>query len=84
LQHIRKAKGDRVTAPRPHHQSATTVDTLPCDVAVELAGGLVDVYLDTNHPVWQRIRLDTTNALKLYRQLGERIQGLPIRWEKTP
>jgi hypothetical protein len=51
-----------VTAPRPHHLSAQTVDTLPCDVAVEIAGGLVNVYLDVNHPVWQGIRLDTTNA----------------------
>jgi hypothetical protein len=52
-------------------------------VAVEVAGGLVDVYLDTNHPVWQRIRLDTTNALKLYRQLGERVTKLPIRLKDT-
>jgi hypothetical protein len=41
------------------------------------------VYLDTNHPVWQRIRLDTTNALKLYRALGERLPSLPIRWKDT-
>ena len=72
-----------MSAPRPHHHNAPTVDTLPCDVAVELAGGLVDLYLDTNHPVWQRIRLDATNALKLYRQLGARIQALPIRLEET-
>jgi hypothetical protein len=72
-----------VSAPRPDHISAHTVDTLPCDVAVEVAGGLVDVYLDTNHPVWQRIRLDTTNALKLYRQLGERVTKLPIRLKDT-
>jgi hypothetical protein len=75
--------GERVTAPRPHHQSATTVDTLPCDVAVEVTGGLVDVYLDTNHPVWQRIRFDTTTALKLYRRLGELISSLPIRMKDT-
>lgn len=68
-----------MTAPRPHHTSAETVDTLPCDVAVEIAGGLVDVYLDLNHPVWQRIRFDTTTALKLYRALGEQITCLPIR-----
>lgn len=59
------------------------MDTLPCDVAVEVAGGLVDVYLDTNHPVWQRIRLDTTNALKLYGRLGECITSLPIRLKDT-
>jgi hypothetical protein len=53
-------------------------------VAVEVAGGLVDVYLDTNHPVWQRIRLDTTTALKLYRALGERITSLPIRLTGWP
>ncbi len=72
-----------MTTPRPHHLSATTVDTLPCDVAVELAGGLVDVYLDTNHPVLQRVRLDATNALKLYRALGDRITSLPIRLKDT-
>ena len=72
-----------MSAPRPHHISAPTVDTLPCDVAVEIAGGLVDVYLDLNHPVWQRIRLDTTNALKLYRRLGESITSLPIRLNDT-
>jgi hypothetical protein len=52
-------------------------------VAVEIAGGLVDVYLDTNHPVWQRIRLDTTNALKLYRRFGECITSLPIRLKEA-
>jgi hypothetical protein len=72
-----------VSAPRPHHISAPTVDTLPCDIAVEIAGGLVDVYLDVNHPVWQRIRLDATTALKLYRQLGERVTKLPIRLKDT-
>lgn len=72
-----------MNAPRPHHLSATTVDTLPCDVAVELAGGLIDVYLDTNHPVWQRIRLDTSNALNLHRELGLRISSLPIRLKDT-
>jgi hypothetical protein len=52
-------------------------------VAVEVAGGLIDVYLDLNHPVWQRIRLDTITALKLYRALGATITCLPIRLTDT-
>lgn len=67
------------TAPRPHHLTAETIDTLPCGVAVEVSGGLVDLYLDMNHPVWQRIRLDAATALRLYRQLGEQITRLPIK-----
>lgn len=72
-----------LAAPRPHHLSAELIDTLPCDVAVERAGGLIDLYLDVDEPVWQRIRLDTGNALKLYRALAHRISSLPVRLENA-
>ncbi len=66
-------------APRPHHLNAPVVDVLPVDVAAEINGGLIDVYLDLNTVTWQRVRLTADVALSLYRQLGERISHLPIR-----
>jgi hypothetical protein len=72
-----------VSQPRPHHLFAPTIDVLPADVHVEIAGGLVDLYADDNHPTLHRWRLTTDAALKLYRQLGERISFLPIRLKDT-
>lgn len=72
-----------MSAPRPHHLNAPVVDVLPADVAAEINGGLIDVYLDLNTVTWQRIRLTADVALTLYRQLGERITRLPIRLKDT-
>lgn len=58
--------------PRPHHQSAPIVDVLPCDIAVEICGGLTDIYCDTNEPAWHRIRLCPEQALQLYRALADK------------
>lgn len=60
-------------APRPHHHSAPVVDILPCDVAVEQCGGLVDVYIDTNEVTWRRVRLTSDLAISLYVQLAEKL-----------
>jgi len=68
-----------MSAPRPHHLSAPTIDVLPADVHVEIAGGLVDLYADDNDPTLHRWRLTVDTALRLYRRLGERITDLPIR-----
>lgn len=70
-----------MTGTKPHHRGVPTIDTLPADVHAEIAGGLVDLYADTNDTHLHRWRLTADMALKLYRQLGHRITNLPIRLE---
>lgn len=65
--------------PRPHHTTAQVMDILPMDVSVEAVGGLVDLYLDTNDVVYQRVRLTADLACALYRDLAAH---LPVRLPK--
>ncbi len=62
--------------PRAHHLSTPTIDILPCDIAVEPVGGLVDIYADTNTLSWHRLRLTADQAIALYYRLAE---CLPLR-----
>lgn len=47
---------------------------LPCDIAVETCGGLVDVYADVNRPEYHRWRLTYDVVVRLYHALGQHIQ----------
>ncbi|OYN79989.1 hypothetical protein CG716_11060 [Mycolicibacterium sphagni] len=57
----------------PHHLSAQTLDVLPCDIAVETCGGLIDLYADVNTPTWHRWRLTVDTAFELYYRLAQHL-----------
>lgn len=62
-----------MTAPRLHWTTAEIQDILPTDVDVHQVGGLIDIYLDTNHVVHQRVRLTYCQAVKLQHQLARHL-----------
>ena len=65
--------GASMTSTRPHWTTAQVLDILPVDVDVHAVGGLVDLYLDTNSPTYQRIRLTAEQAIQLAYQLNEQL-----------
>ncbi|QEN13462.1 hypothetical protein ACRDU6_12995 [Mycolicibacterium sp. ELW1] len=62
-----------MSAPRPHWTTAQIHDILPVDIDAHAVGGLVDLYIDDNSLVYQRIRLTLDQAGVLVAKISHQL-----------